>query len=82
MKVLRSASIAILLAALVVVYHASMRVYLQDLDKPLILELGFLASLAIACSYEFRNVGSRYAAVGCIATCFVFGLSGFECVSR
>lgn len=72
MKNLRSVGIVLTMAALVMVYHASMKTYLHDLDKPLILEVGFIASFIIACSYEFKNTDWRYAAIGCLATGLVF----------
>lgn len=71
----RSLAIVLAMAALVMAYHVSMQVYLQDLDKPLLLEIGFFSSLALACSYELKNADRKYAAMGCLATglVFVFG---------
>jgi hypothetical protein len=55
-----------------VLYHHLLQIYLRGLDKPLVLELGFLSSLAIACAYHFKGAKWRYALVACLATAVVF----------
>ncbi len=65
-----------LVALLVVVVAAYLRVlseYLHGLDRPLIVEIGFVASFAIACTYEFKaGVRWRVALIGCLSTGLVF----------
>lgn len=54
-------------------YQYELRNYLHGLDRPLIIEIGFVASFAIACTYEIRGgISWRLMLIGCLSTGFVF----------
>ena len=67
--------VALVAAFLVVVatYLHVLSQYLHGLDRPLIVEIGFVASFVIACTYELKaGVGWRIALIGCLSTGLVF----------
>lgn len=74
MRNLRSAVMLLLTIGLVAMYLTLMKLYLHGLDKPLLLEVGFLASFVFACSYEIKGVSWTYAAIGCLTTSFVYAI--------
>jgi hypothetical protein len=49
-------------------YHIALRMYISDLDRPLVVEWAFLGSAVIACGYEFNGAGWKISLVGCLAT--------------
>ena len=55
-------------------YCALVKTYLHDLDKPLLLGVGFLVSYAFALFYEIKGVNKTYAAIGCLTTSLVYAL--------
>lgn len=72
-QVARDVALASLIVLGAAGYHIALTHYLAGLDRPLILEIGFLSSLFVAWLYEFKaGVPSRYALVGCLAQAAAF----------
>lgn len=67
----------LLIVALVVVfdaYHFVLKMYLVDLDRPLVMEFVFIGSAIIACLYEFNGGSWKVNLSGCLATLTLFAV--------